>query len=77
MCVTETFDSCPRYSFSVCVCVCRSSLCLNEVEKKCGDVSALKLPISTTKLNLNQLQQLFQVSPAHQLQLLLLVFNYS
>ncbi|XP_062848681.1 threonine--tRNA ligase 2, cytoplasmic isoform X2 [Trichomycterus rosablanca] len=37
-----------------------SSLCLDEVERKCVEVSALKLPISTSKLNLNQLQQLFQ-----------------
>ncbi|KAG7335490.1 hypothetical protein KOW79_000183 [Hemibagrus wyckioides] len=37
-----------------------SSVCLDEVERRCEEAAALKLPIATTQLCAHQLQQLFQ-----------------
>lgn len=44
------------------IIVSLSSVCLDEVERRCVEAAALKLPITTARLSAHQLRQLFQVS---------------
>lgn len=51
-----------NYCFYLCLSIVRSALSLCEVEEKCKQAAALKLPLSRLELNAGEIQELFQVS---------------